>query len=275
MPNPFYFGGHVSPEQFIGRRSELQKILALLDVTHTQQLQSVSVVGPRRIGKSSLLFYLCHTSASHFINPSNYRLAYVDLHDPECHTRSGLLSKILRALHLSADKTQPVSLTEFQEKILEFKTAGGLPIVALDEFEELFARPDEFLADFYNAWRHLVNDNLLAFITASKLPLNDLTRNQPYTSPFFNVFTVLMLGKLTDAEADALIARGASSDRPFGQAEQELMRQLGESHPARLQLAGRAIYNAKSDNTPIDASEIEKEFYLQARSVGLEPPANS
>jgi len=51
MPNPFYYGGHVSPEQFVGRKAELARIFSALEVAHSGQMQSVSVVGPRRIGK--------------------------------------------------------------------------------------------------------------------------------------------------------------------------------------------------------------------------------
>ena len=55
MSNPFYYGGRVEPDQFVGRQSELRRIFAALEIAHTGQMQSVSVVGPRRIGKSSLL----------------------------------------------------------------------------------------------------------------------------------------------------------------------------------------------------------------------------
>ena len=59
MPNPFFFGGHITdPAKFVGRKAELRRIAALLETAHTGQMQSVSIVGERRIGKSSLLFHL-------------------------------------------------------------------------------------------------------------------------------------------------------------------------------------------------------------------------
>jgi len=54
MSNPFYYGGHVQPDQFVGRKAELRRIFSALETAHTGQLQSVSVVGPRRIGVSML-----------------------------------------------------------------------------------------------------------------------------------------------------------------------------------------------------------------------------
>ncbi len=50
-PNPFTNRGPVTnPEDFFGRKDELATIL-----TRLQSLQCVSIVGERRIGKSSLL----------------------------------------------------------------------------------------------------------------------------------------------------------------------------------------------------------------------------
>lgn len=54
MPNPFFYGGRVDPSQFIGREKELRNIFNCLETAHTGQLQSVSIVGPHRMGRSSL-----------------------------------------------------------------------------------------------------------------------------------------------------------------------------------------------------------------------------
>ena len=57
MPNPFYFGGYIrDPDQFVGRKAILRNIFSALETVHTGQIQSVSIVGPRRIGRSSLLY---------------------------------------------------------------------------------------------------------------------------------------------------------------------------------------------------------------------------
>lgn len=70
MPNPFFYGGRVNPEQFVGRRAELQRIFAGLEVAHTGQMQSFSIVGPRRVGTSSLLFYVANRHAQ-YLGPSS------------------------------------------------------------------------------------------------------------------------------------------------------------------------------------------------------------
>lgn len=54
--NPFTFGPMITdPQRFIGRRAELAIITARLNGS---QPQGSAIVGPRRIGKSSLLHYL-------------------------------------------------------------------------------------------------------------------------------------------------------------------------------------------------------------------------
>lgn len=54
MPNPFFYGNPVSPDQFIGRRREVRRITGRI----VNQGQSTAVVGEPRSGKTSLFLYL-------------------------------------------------------------------------------------------------------------------------------------------------------------------------------------------------------------------------
>lgn len=273
MPNPFYYGGRVNPEQFVGRRAELQRIFAGLEVAHTGQLQSFSVVGPRRIGKSSLLFYIANKFAAHLAQPAPYRLAYIELQDARCHTLDGLLGGILEHLGAGQLVGNKTPLVGFQDAILALRARGALPVVCLDEFEELTHRREQFTFDFYESLRHLMNQHALAFITASKTPLIDLAQTLGYTSPFFNIFTHLPLGELTDAEARELIARGAACDRPFTPTEQNDALLLAGKHPYKLQLIGSLLYQVKADNRAVDWAELRRAFVTQLQNVGLEANA--
>jgi predicted ATPase len=170
LPNPFFYGGHVQPESFVGRKAELRRIFSALDTAHTGQLQSISVVGPRRIGKSSLLFYVAHRFAQHLTAPKNYRFTYVELPSAECRTLDGLVTKILRDLGANGNKKQP-PLVRFESAINALRANGIYPVVCVDEFEELTDHRDEFPHDVYDSWRALINNHAIAFITASKSPL--------------------------------------------------------------------------------------------------------
>ena len=273
MPNPFFYGGRVNPEQFVGRRAELQRIFAGLEVAHTGQMQSFSVVGPRRIGKSSLLFYAANKYAQYLTQAANYRFGYFELSDAHCRTLDGLLDGILKQLGAGQLDGKKSALTEFQDAIIALKTRGAFPVVCLDEFEELTDHPNQFTPDLYDSWRFLINQQAIAFITASKSPLIDLAQTLGYTSPFFNVFTYLPLGELTDDEARELIARGADCDHAFTPTEQNDAWLLAGNHPYRLQLAGSLLYQAKADNRAVDWAELRREFVTQLQNVGLEATA--
>ena len=268
MPNPFFNGGHVQPEAFVGRKAELRRIFSALDTAHTGQLQSIAVVGPRRIGKSSLLFYVAHRFAQHLATPQNYRFAYVDLQKASSKTLDSLLIKILAELGAPKNaKTMP--LAKFEDAVVALKAKGRLPVILLDEFEELTQKPEVFTNDLYDSWRALMNASAAAFITASRASLGDLAQAERYTSPFFNIFTYLTLGELTADDAEELIRRGATCDRPFSDGERNNMFLLGENHPYKLQLAGRMIYDAKADGEPVDWDKLRDEFESQLRQVDL------
>ncbi len=270
MPNPFFYGGRVNPEQFVGRRAELQRIFAGLEVAHTGQMQSFSVVGPRRIGKSSLLFYVAQRYAHYLTHAAPYRFAYIELQDAHCHTLNGLLDGILKQLDAGELVGNHAPLVEFQDALLALRKRGALPVVCLDEFEELIHRREQFTLDFYESLRYLMNQHALAFITASKSPLIDLAQTLGYTSPFFNIFTHLPLGELTDDEARALLVRGADCDRAFTPTEQNDAWRLAGNHPYKLQLIGSLLYQAKADNRAVDWAELRREFVMQLQNVGLQ-----
>ncbi len=271
MSNPFYYGGRVEPDQFVGRQSELRRIFTALEVAHTGQMQSVSVVGPRRIGKSSLLWYVTQRYHKYLQNATTYRFVYIDLQNARCHTLAGLLGEIITQLGLGGRIGKP-SLVDFQDTILKLKNQGISPVICLDEFEELIERQTAFPVDVYDSWRSLINQHALAFIIASKTPLPALAQAGKYTSPFFNVFTSLRLGELTDSEARQLIARSADCDHPFSPHEQENLLRLAGKHPYKLQLAGSLLYDAKAQGAPMRWSRLRRDFYHQCEQAGLATP---
>ena len=76
MPNPFSNRNMIrDPHQFFGRSRELSQIFSRLD---PQQPQNVSVVGPHRMGRSSMLWHIYQTHAARLAQPARYRVAYID-----------------------------------------------------------------------------------------------------------------------------------------------------------------------------------------------------
>ncbi len=77
-------------------------------------LQSSSVVGERRIGKSSLLYHLAQTGARR-IEDERYRFFYLDLQDARFHTAAGFFRATLKALGV-ANGTDAVSRSSAIQK---------------------------------------------------------------------------------------------------------------------------------------------------------------
>ena len=80
MNNPFTENRIIkSSAKFFGRKEEIHHIINRL-----RNMQSVSIVGEQRIGKSSLLYHL-HQIGSEKLGLS-YRFVYIDLQDVRNHT---------------------------------------------------------------------------------------------------------------------------------------------------------------------------------------------
>lgn len=274
MPNPFFYGGMITdPRKFFGRKEELRLIFGRLGTTPPQ---CVSVVGERRIGRSSLLYHLTQAYPQWLANAGRYLFAYLDLQSARCHTRAGLLSNVLEALLSRAEldsaseegrwladlRGKAIDLVAFEEALEKMNTLDLRPVLCLDEFENLTVRPQEFGNDFFDSWRSVAQFGHIAFVTASRTPLEFLSRSGKLTSPFFNIFARVPLGELKPDEARALVTQ--PSDRPFTEEEVRLALRLAEGtafgyHPFRLQIACSIIYEEKAKGK-VDARAIRKAY---------------
>lgn len=256
MPNPFFYGGPITdPDKFFGRKEELRTIFGRLS---TAPPQCVSVVGERRIGRTSLLYHLTQVYPQRLTGAERYLFAYTDLQSVRCHKRSSLLAEVLEVFLDRAEfdehsdngrwlanlKLEAVDLPLFEEALERMHALGYRPVVCLDEFENLTVRPEEFDDDFFDSWRHVAQFGHIAFVIASKAPLELLSRSGKLTSPFFNIFAKVPLGELKPDEARELISQ--PSDRPFTEEEVEMALRLAGCHPFRLQIACSIIYGEKA-----------------------------
>jgi hypothetical protein len=267
MSNPFFYGGKVSTSFFVGRTQQFRRIFSCLEIANTGQLQSVSVVGPHRTGRSSLLNYVAEKYDLFLQSPGSYCFAYVSPFDANCHTVPEFLCRVLDSLNLNAHTHHNVTLQEFQDAIGLLKQRGIHPVICLDEFEELLDA-NSFSDDFFNALRHLMSESALAFVIASTEPLSELVSPGKYTSPFFNIFTITEIGEFTAEEVGLLLERGRKCDRPFSDSDILHMRKLGGRHPYKLQLAGSLIYQAKAAGS-VDWRAVERDFKAQLKQAGL------
>lgn len=251
------------PDRFIGRRAELEIITARLN---GPQPQGSAVVGPRRIGKSSLLHYLYQPRQEESLCcAANQQVIYLDAQQGECTTpdtfRRTLTQKLLTTQppdrrtregkqradlqnQLQGDATCTWEMARTAITLLPFH-----PVICLDEFETLLT--GGFDNRFFDALRSWANEGILTWITASAQPLTTLGKEHNLTSPFFNLLATIQIRELTDREVSELLDHANHTPCPFTPSERRLIRRLAGSHPYHLQIVGWQIWEEKAHNRRI------------------------
>jgi hypothetical protein len=247
-PNPFTQRGAITdPDQFHGRKTELRTIFGQL-----AKMQSVSVIGERRIGKSSLLHYIVQAGQERL--PADVSLKRLDMQSVS--DEADFFSRLLEAMGAPGETLRDV----------ERAIGGKQVIVCLDEFEEVIDQP-AFHVGFFNGLRALAGrspeEGRLAWVTATRGRLADLVHEKQFaTSTFWNLFRPVNLGLFTAAEANRFIHVGfARSGITIAEAEQARILQLAGRYPFFLQLACFHLFEQKIGQI----SGWQRGFHAEAR----------
>ncbi len=271
--NPFYHRGAIrQAADFHGRVSETEQILGLL-----RNGQSVSLIGPRRIGKSSLLMHLCRDEVRQPFNLHAPHALFVHI---DCQELGGspaeeVYETLLLGVREAAEQAE-LSLNEVQQTgtyraldrlLNQVVRSGVLVVVLLDEFE-LLAANEQLTPYFFARLRGLTTKYGLAYLTASQRPLFAITADEEIlSSPFFNIFVSLSLGLFSEAEALKLLAgRLVHTAVSFPSDLQEHILQLVGFHPFFLHLAGYYAFPLVTGGEYEQASQIDKPTEVEAES---------
>lgn len=203
-----------SLDLFYGRRIEIERIMARLN---TPTPQSVSVVGERRVGKSSLLWHLGQQEVySRYLDaPEKYVFFYLDFQRQQQLNQQGFCRIFGEELNeASSGRFSLPILTDFTEleaAIQQIKRLGLRLVCLFDEFETV-VRNTLLGAEFYGLLRSLANAYPVAFVTASHRDLPELCyKREIAESPFFNIFTRIPLGPMQADEVRQLICQPSSA----------------------------------------------------------------
>lgn len=259
MKNPFTESRMIkNPSKFFGRKEELHHI-----VNRLQNMQSVSIVGERRIGKSSLLYHLYQTGSERL--GENYRFVYGDLQDVRNHSEAGkLFTNLLKGLNVpfAPQDTVQRNLIEFSECVEQVKESGQHVVLLFDEFEELLQHRDAFPEDFFDQMRVLMNNGSLAIVTGSQRPLRDLCLDGKLSSPFYNVFSRIDLEEFTEDEAADFLNADWGIDR-FSEDEVTFVVSYPQyRHPLILQIICYWVVENRTKQLP--ENSLEKEIARDA-----------
>ena len=238
--NPFFHRGPIrDPAYFYNRETEVKRVLRMLE-----QGQCVSITGPRKIGKTSLLFHLARPEVlqKHGLDPMTHLLVYFN-----CEGLGRLRLEELYALMLEEIAGQatrrgvqltyperPVSYLEF-ERILRGAFNEELKLsLLLDEFEFL-GEGREWGVELLSSLRALATKFDIAYVTSSQRQIATFTGQQH--SPFFNVFFPLKLKLFNNSASRELIERSlAKAKIRFSAEVVDILLMLGGGNPFFLQI---------------------------------------
>lgn len=249
VDNPFFHRGAIRrQEDFVGRQAEIDQILGLL-----RNGQSVSLIGPRRIGKSSLLLHLCTADvrARYNLQPPRALFVLLDAQEladsPAEEVYELMLDGLTRAAAAAGivleNADAPGTYRALDRALQQVYQQQIGAVVLLDEFE-LLAANRHLTPYFFARLRGLTTKYGLAFLTTSQRPLFAITAEEEVlSSPFFNIFVTVPLGLFREAEARELLARRlAGRDIVFDADLTNHLLALSGYHPFFLQIAGYHAY---------------------------------
>ena len=285
MTNPYTSRSTLhNARMFIGREYELKELGAFVKGN-----QSVSIVGPPAIGKSSLMMHLMRreTRAALSLAAENI-FVYINCqmlsHSQHNQVFAHFCTEIAAALRSQGFEPEPalsaaVSLptrSAFESALRKLNHRGLRVVLLLDEFEQLTLNPN-IDVNFYNALRAAAGSPRLVFLTASSLPLIDLTyaehSQKILSSPFFNIFASLFVGLLSETEARSLIRYPMDAAGITLSAQMEdFIYELVGGHPMALQIACSYAWESPGDPNQIELQtrlELEPHFQYYWHNLSM------
>ena len=240
--NPYYHRGPIKEVRyFYGRARETAHALQMV-----RNGQSVSVIGPRRIGKTSFLFHLCDPAvrAANGLTPSQSLFVSIDGGMLGGLSRSDILRLLLQETLAQTDREgvdipQVLDHRSFGQAVRELVKPGQRLVYLVDEFECL-GRNQNLDADFFSFLRSLAARYDIVYVTASQVSLLDLTdyKGGQLSSPFFNIFVPIHLGFFSEDDACRLAREPSqAAGVEFPKYVEDSILNLAGPHPFFLQIA--------------------------------------
>lgn len=277
--NPFTFGNPIrDPKRFVGREEDIRQIVNRL---LSSARESTSIVGERRIGKTSLLKHLSDPEVAerYGLSKGQFCPVYIDFQGLTDITPERFWQRVLRKMSRSMDTPEltdlfkdlssrkHVDLFDLEDLFEEISDLGLHALLYLDEFEYVTQNPN-FDADFFGGLRALAIHNNLSLIPATRRELVDLCHSEEIKgSPFFNIFATVVLRPFSQNEAEELLDLYTRSvDISFSDTEKEIIHKLAKGYPFFLQMAGH--YLVEGMNLGMQGRDLEtyatSEFKQQA-----------
>jgi hypothetical protein len=258
--NPYVCGSSLRGNSavFYGRRRELEGTLSVL--RNPEKPGDISILGERRIGKSSLLNQIYQALAAE----PNVVSIYTTMQNWSIDSQATFFTQLHQVI-CDALKIQPSSTVDdyarFRDFILDYAKKGYRFVLMIDEFERMTGNK-YFDAQFFSNMRTLSNngDYKFGYVLASRQPLQDICeQGKIEESGFYNIFgTSHLLGLLDQKEAAQLIQEPMQRSLGYHfEQSQEIFNYAGY-HPAFIQIVASEYWIARHHGFAVNRAAFER-----------------
>lgn len=265
--NPYFYGGPVkSAPDFFGREEQLRTVFERLS-----KGGSTSLIGERRSGKSSLLYYLMTDAAQHIYSLDGRKPVFVYI-DPALGLREpgDFYRELLEVL---AEQVPELALKlnggigERQVVSALRKLAPRRLVLLLDEFQEI-SSVGNFSGEFFRFLRGLASRYETCFITATMEELSECCPPEVVSSPFANIFAGVYLSSWTEAEFTLFLSETSQRSGVPLQAYHDAIQEVAGRFPFYVQMASSFYFDVWRKHGGItvqDHVNVKQRFADEAR----------
>jgi hypothetical protein len=267
MLNPYANrAGIRRPEDFFGRARELGEIYSLILGGNF-----VSLVGERRVGKTSILNALAFESErTEFGIPGSFRFVLLDALYFKDATEQDFLEALLGKLAEEADVPNYASRRESLPRVtreLRQQTEPKQLVILLDEVDVL-VNNQKISPGFFSYLRAWMQEFRIPSVIASREGwIEMVVESEGAGSPFWNLYNIVYVGPFDEVEARELICTPAElTGAPFGHDEVQQILKLGGHLPFFLQIACYYMFQLKAAGAPVreNFERAQQQFRLEA-----------
>jgi hypothetical protein len=271
--NPFGFHGPISPTYFIADTNMLRRITG-----EAKKQQLVSINGPLKIGKTSLLKY-CSCSKfgkDYFDDETFYPAVYIDFKELSGRTAGDFFYKIAREISnvnkypLVDLSDNPLQSYKWIKNELTRNMASDVTknwIFFMDEFEKI---SELKLEKYHLDWlADLLRNHNLCMVTASKKTINDIITEDQKMSETFRTATEITLTRWDFDTAKKLVFEPQRSRLAcFDDDDLIFIEQLTGFHPAFMQQICYLMFEywLEHRNEKIDHAIIKDQYYKKTKT---------
>jgi hypothetical protein len=245
---PYITTKAVTPPNFVGREEQLYTMRRCLE-----NEESITLLGDRRIGKSSLL----HTWQQQ-LHEQHYPVTLLNGQDAEGASLAAFVQAIIgTAINANSSADQAANELMRWAELTAAQHQQRKPLILVDEYERIFEHcPPRF-------WKRVRGGlERILWVFASRQDLGELYQKyHQATSPLHNQLKTVVLGLLEKNAAEQLIQRG-----DFASQQQALLREWAGRHPFYLQLLAQEL-DSRRQQTPqaaLDAFKTAAQSHLTA-----------